>query len=229
MTKPLRIDCASEAELPSSFRIRELATDEYHVVLLLDTNALKRRCLIDLALELPDFTVFDSGCHQGKEAITIVKVISSNEILKHAAEFVAAARLFRETASSLAQSLSSRLGINLKDLILAPKAKGRLDREWSFAFHGLECFFRNRKTGQELEVRLEFGDEFGVLDPLFFARFIRSTSAYFTIGHLLNDDFHDTRRVFKVLTEAGYFRGVTFGAAYGTIVNNSFTLLDVSG
>jgi hypothetical protein len=218
MTEPLRIDCPSRAELLSLSRIRELATDEHHVVVLLDANARKPEILINLAKALPDFAVFDSGCHRGKEAITIKKVISSKEILSNAPEFVATARLFRVTATYLAQTLSNCLGVKPADLIHAPKTKGRLNREWSYGFHGLECYFKNRKTGQELNVRLDFCDEFGVLDPSFFAQFIKTTPAFFNTARHLKDDFHDTSRVFELLTETGNLRIVTFASAAGVLV-----------
>jgi hypothetical protein len=210
--------------------LRELVTDEHHVVLhfpaRLDIVA-KASLVLRLASALPEFTVFDSGGSHDTEWITVKKVIAAENVRANEAEFVAALRLFRQTASTLATRLARHLGVPTDHLLnvglandrtgwadwfrglLGRRVRGnRLDREWTYSFHGRECRFENRAMGQIVEVRLGFGTEFGVLDPYFFALFVKSTPALTHLARLLRDDFHDAARVLELLHRAGYLRVV---------------------
>jgi hypothetical protein len=212
MSQPLRIDCPSASDLPPADRLRELATDDHHVVLRFPAEELaapqggRKRALVEqLASVLPEFSVFDSGGSSGTECITIKKVIRREDVLTNTAEFVAALRLFRRTASALAVRLAQRLGVAPDRLLDLDRQRdraeglGRLDGGWAYHFHGLECCFENRESGQAVEVRLGFGDEFGVLDPYFFGRFVKSTPGLAPLARLIQDDFHDAARVLDVL------------------------------
>jgi hypothetical protein len=58
--------------------------------------------------------------------------------------------------------------------------------EWVSRPHGLECRFENKVRGQEVEVSLTFGAEFGVLDPFFFARLVKTPPGLEHLGVLRN-------------------------------------------
>jgi hypothetical protein len=64
------------------------------------------------------------------------------------------------------------------------------------------------RTGQVVDVRLGFGDEFGVLDPYFLAHFLRTTPAHREAADLLADDYHNPSRVLEVLQARGDLREV---------------------
>jgi hypothetical protein len=240
MSEPLWVDCSSAEDIPSIEVLRELVTDEHHVVLRFPIKlqpVVKVSLVGRLASALPEFTVFDSGGSHGTDRITVKKVIAAEDVRVYEEEFVAALRLFRQTASMLAIRLAGRLGVStdrLSDLglgidqmgwadwlrgLLGRQLRGNcLDREWSYCFHGRACRFENRARGQVVEVRLGFGTEFGVLDPYFFALFVKTTLELTHLARLLRDDFHDAERVFELLHRAGHLRVVEQGCQRGMAV-----------
>jgi hypothetical protein len=246
MTEPLWLDCPSATDCPTADRLEELATDERHVVLRFPADAfspprrLTKAALIGrLASALPECSVFDSGQSSGVERITVMKVIRPEVVRANEAEFVRALRLFRRTASELANRLAQRLGVapdrlaecrqgraqegwfgRVRGLLGLTLPSNRLDREWSYDFHGLECRFENRKTGQVVEVRLEFGTEFGVLDPYFFALFLKSTPELSHLARLIRHDYHDSARVLNVLRDSGHLRLVEGPYRGGLVVRD---------
>lgn len=132
--------------------------------------------------------------------------------LRNADAIVAAARLFRATATERMTALAAHMGVGLdafstfssrEQLPGAPQPQGRLPDGWTYWFHGFECRFRYPPTGQVVEVCLGFPGEFGVLDPWFFAQFVESTPELEAVWDLFDDDFHDPRRAIETLYEAG--------------------------
>ena len=137
-----------------------------------------------------------------------------------------------------ANTASAAHGIAAADLLARRhevESRGGRVGEWEFGFHGFECCFTHRRTGQVVDVRLGFGDEFGVLDPFFLARFIRTMAAHREAASLLADDFHDPSRMMDVLLARGHLRviemansmlsgmvmrGVVFVAEYGEAVSH---------
>jgi hypothetical protein len=131
---------------------------------------------------LPNYTVFDSG-----GGVTIKKVIAEVDVVAGADAIVAAAALFRLTAADLMGRLSKKLSIpleafyGLKHRPLLSRGwfrdgwRGRLDSHWRYGFHGRQCGFRQGTTGQDVEVEMGFREEFGVLAPFFFAKFLATT------------------------------------------------------
>jgi hypothetical protein len=67
-----------------------------------------------------------------------------------------------------------------------------------------------------VEVRLGFREEFGGLDPYFFALFVQTTPGVERLADLMRDDYHGPSRVFEVLARDGHLRVVTgeWGAAW---------------
>jgi hypothetical protein len=97
-------------------------TDDQHVVLKFsltaegkDVTVDKRLVIQQLALQLPDFTVFDSGGKSGESTwVTIKKVIAEQDVLSNAEEIVAAMRQFRATARDLMSRLAQQLKVPLE-------------------------------------------------------------------------------------------------------------------
>lgn len=197
----------------------------------------KRRLIAALTSGLPDHTVFDSGgSHDGPmllnyaerlrhagqtvtgtSRISVMKVIPRAVVLENAEAIVEAARQFRSVATDLMTRLSRRLGVEPVQFAADPMfwhrfgQSGNLNEEWGYFFHGFECGFGHRRTGQDLDVRLGFmgetgTSEFGVLDPYFFAHFVRSTPGLEPVADLFTDDYHDPNRTLDVLLEAGRLR-----------------------
>ena len=112
-------------------------------------------------------------------------------------------------AGPLCRRLAEAHGIRPEELLASRgEVKGRRLGGWGHYFHGLECRFTNARTGQVVDVPLCFGGEFGVLDPYFLARFVRTTPAHREAARLLADDFHDPRRVLGALEGRGHLRVV---------------------
>jgi hypothetical protein len=205
-----------------------------------------------LAGELREFTVFNSGApieHPAPfESITLLWVIPEAVVLAHAEEFVAAMRLFRRTATDLATRLAARLGVAPAGLLEGrPRLHGpgafglfgrvsrwlgwepsdnRLDREWVYYFHGGECCFVNRLTGQKVEVPLRFGDEFGAVDPWFFAIFVRTTPGLAGLRSLFRDGYHDMGRICQVLLTHKRLRVVRGPTRPGWPARAGFVVVD---
>ena len=123
--------------------------------------------------------------------------------------FLAAIRDFAETARACCHELAVTHEIAARDLQAQRheiESHGGRVGEWKFCFHGFECCFTHRRTGQIVDVRLGFGEEFGVLDPYFLARFIRTSPAHHEVAALLADDYHDPSRMLAVLHARDYLQ-----------------------
>ncbi|MES2462564.1 MAG: hypothetical protein V4671_18430 [Armatimonadota bacterium] len=163
----------------------------------------------------------------GTTWITIKLVISESEVLANAEQIISAARLFRQTAHELMNHLARKLGVPLEafadplfrmtDVPGAPQPEGELENGWTFWFHGFECAFENRQTGQEVEVRLGFLHEFGALDPYFFARFVSTTPELQQVQQLFEDTYHDPARAFDVLEKHGYLKRIKGKDEFGLL------------
>ncbi|MBI1248243.1 hypothetical protein GC197_10455 [bacterium] len=116
-----------------------------------------------------------------------------------------AALVFRETATALCEAMAAKLQLPPSELVYQQQVDvGKLSEEWKFRFHGLECEFENTKTNQVLDVEVGFGNEFGVLDPYFFEKFLRSTARFDSLSKLFPNSFFDCCRALEVLEETGY-------------------------
>lgn len=221
MTTPIRRVCRGVADLPPAPEIRRLVDDGHHLVLRVDPPpddaGFDERLVIDrLAPQLPDYTVFDSG-----GGVTVKKVIAEADVLAGADAIVAAAVRFRRTAAGLMGRLSKTLDIPLGAFyrleyrpllrrgLFRDGWRGRLDPRWGYAFHGRQCGFHDRATGQVVEVEMGFREEFGVLDPSFFARFAASTPGLEAVAALFRDGYHDPLRALLVLERQGRLRRIT--------------------
>jgi hypothetical protein len=221
MTTPIRRVCRNAADLPPPPAIRRVVDDDHHLVLRIDPppggSDFDERLVIDrLAPQLPECTVFDSG-----GAVTIKKVIAEEDVLAGADAIVAAALRFRRTAAGLMDRLSRKLNIPLSAFYgleyrallrrgwFRDRWGGRMDSHWRYGFHGRQCGFSNGATGQDVEVETGFGGEFGVLDPSFFGRFVRTTPGLEGVAALVRDNFHDPLRALVILERQGRLTRIT--------------------
>jgi hypothetical protein len=154
-----------------------------------------------------------------------VNLIAEDDILAHADAILAAAVQFRCTSEDLMMRLSKKIDIpretfyslDYKPLLrrgwFSNKWKGWLDSRWRYVFHGYECGFINQTTGQDVDVVLGFPREFGVLDPYFFFRFVKTTPGLESVAALFTHGFHDPLRTFEILEQQGYLTRITDGQA----------------
>ena len=160
--------------------------------------------------------MFNSG-----GAVTIKKVIAEVDVLAAADAIVSAAAVFQLTATGLMGRLSKKLripvqafyGLEYRPLLdrgwFGSRWNGRLDLHWRYRFHGRQCGFRQGPRGQEVQVEMGFRDEFGELDPFFFAKFVASTPGQRGVAALFKDNFHDPRRALMILERVGRLKRIT--------------------
>ena len=68
-----------------------------------------------------------------------------------------------------------------------------------------------------------FGGEFGVLDPYFFALFLKSTRGLEHLARLVRHEFHDAARVLDLLAVAGHLEMVEGPSGRGWVVREKET------
>ncbi|HZT41423.1 MAG TPA: hypothetical protein VFA07_04510 [Chthonomonadaceae bacterium] len=221
MSRPLRITCLNSRDIPSVDRIQALVTEEQHLVLEfpppLPIHFDQSEIVRALALDLPDLHAFMSGsATHGPTRITIKKRIAEPVVLEKAEALTEAASRFRRTAWDLMGRLAAQLDSPLEafssDASYWHRAgyaqTGEIDGGWKYFFHGYECGFGSRVTGQVIEVRMGFEGEFGVLDPWFFYQFLESTRGLETLARLLRDGYDHTKEALEILTRHGYLQPI---------------------
>jgi hypothetical protein len=225
MTAPLWIDCPTACDLPPADQLLAWATDDRSVVLRFPADAFagrghtKASVVSRLAAALPGCRVIDVGGSPGLEHITVLRgvPIPTEVVAANAAGFLAAMQLFRRTATSLARRLAEQAGVAPDEVlgaVLAGHREADLGGGWQGGHHGLGYGFENRVTGQVVDVRLNFGAEFGVLDPYYFALFLKTTPGLESLGRLLRDCYHDGVRVLDYFIASGQL--VEVAGQFGT-------------
>ncbi len=227
---PLRIACPDFDAVPPAAELAGLAVVGRHVVLQFpDGMAEQKRGLIEeLAPQLPGHRVFDSGPGPGgTDCVTVYRVIDEAVVVAHLPLFLAAIADFTATARDLCRRLAAAHEIAPAELFArrqeADPWGGRVG-EWGHTFHGLGCRFVNARTVQVVDVRFGFGAEFGVLDPYFLARFIRTSTSHAQAAGLLADDYHDPGRMLEVLHARGHLRKVENNAGPGGFMRRGLVM-----
>lgn len=216
MSEPLRITCNNVAEIPPVNELRHLATTDQHVVLQfpleMEGVEFDKRPIIDALIpQLLDYSVFDSGQRDDQTLITIKKVIDEATILRNASAFKEAIDRFLSLADHLLAKLAQRHEISVEDLenfIFSKEfatSTGMLDDVWSYFFHGRECRFRNKVTGQVIDITLQqMEDPYMRVDPYFFGEYVQTSSSEMEVASFINDSFHDSLRILDVLSTNNY-------------------------
>jgi len=200
----------------------------------------KERLIARLVPLLPGHIVFDSGVMldeaerrrpdrhtagvvlRGLSRFTIRRLVSEAEVEAHRDALLAAIHQYRTLANDLMPRLAERLGAPAASFAADPLfwrrfgQAGRLDGEWGYFFHGVDCSFTNQRTGQNVEARQGFGGAagvesevaFGVIDPGFLLRFLATTEEFAPLASLLRDSYHNATRVLEVLETSGDLRRV---------------------
>ncbi len=208
--------CAAADALPSPQQLQDAVATQLHGVLLFSRwlNAdEKARCVEAVRAVLPGCLVNAGKPDLGFDPVYFERVLSQKEVLANADELLESARDFRVLATQLCQQLATLIGISARELAAhgqyqLPRnrieQRGWLNDEWSYGFHGFQCGFRHRHSGQDVDVEFGFGDEFGVLDAAFWLRFLRTTPRYCELASWLALSYGDAKRMMDVLQGAGY-------------------------
>lgn len=218
------ISVSSASQIPSRDEILNLP---YGLELILlferDFRLQRERTGNTLKAILPDFLI---SIHTTKPRISIIKLISYDDIETHKLFFEQCAKDYRNLARKLIFQLSEQVKIKLDedyplsmfDIIPQDGSMG----QWEYNLHGLHCQFTHMQTGQTIEVNLAFGPELGDLDPYFFTSFIKSTQAYQTLPVGIYNNYHDGYRINEKMLALGKFEKITSNHSnhYGIVVTD---------
>jgi hypothetical protein len=164
-----------------------------------------------LQQHLAGFTV---GIHLNEPEITISKLITDQEVADNQLFFEQCAKDYRALAITLMGALSKKLGIELDPdfpgRTLNPLKRDRTRGqgtigEWRYYLHGFDCGFKNQKTKQCIEASLIYGAEYGVLDPYFFSKYIKSSPQYYPLPVAIYEDYEDGQQIITKMLALGKF------------------------
>jgi len=206
MSEPTRRRYRSPHDVSSTSELLECVSRTQHLVLEFPTDCDRDSLdpfVVRIAIELPEnYTVFHAGSFKDKVCVTIKQVVDRKAVLEMADELVFAARHFHKTATMLATDLAMHNDVPLDRLWEESHRLEDHSSNWDLFVHGKHCCFTNLSSGQKVEVDMWFGTEFGVLDPLFFFNYMKTTSSL-KLPVELKDAYHDTNRALAILGEVG--------------------------
>jgi hypothetical protein len=157
---------------------------------------------------------FQVGIHMNEPELNISKIITDNEVEDNQLFFEKCAKDYRNLAIRLMADLRRKLDIEFDKYFpgrtLNPlkrdRAKGQgVIGEWRYYLHGFDCGFENIKTEQCIEASIVHGEEFGVLDPYFFSRYIKSSKQYYPLPVEIYEDYSDGKKIIDKMLELGQF------------------------
>jgi hypothetical protein len=144
--------------------------------------------------------------------IWIYPSIETDKILEKKEEIYQAASSFRKDGIRLMKILGEEYNINpfegrelfdLKRKSRDNKQRGKVNEQWNFWFHGAECQFENRVTGQIVELVITNGSEFGVLDSYFFLKYLKTTPEFKELANFFSDDSKAVTKALNLLEDLG--------------------------
>lgn len=218
MSEKIRMTCQNLTEIPSVDEIQMRVTKETGLVLQFPFPSTDRqyaelqRIFGDMSEELPNHSIFHSGGTQETTNITLLKVVDEEIILEHNELFLKAIEAYSTMMNELVTRLAEQLNFPPDQIterwieqVEDSQLHGQVGDDWMYYFHGYECCFKNRNTGQIIDVTLrDYGKPLFIPDPYFFAKFIERTPLEDEISPLLGLDFHDMQQALHVLVKYGY-------------------------
>jgi len=204
----------SVEQIPTLEIIREIPRPKT-LKLIFDLSIQNQREKIGESLK-NELCGFQVSIHTTEPEINIAKLITDGEIENNQVFFEKCAQDYRKLANELIYKVANILEVTINSkfplLTFNPfkmnkKSTGQIDN-WRYYFHGFHCGFENIETGQEIEVPLIFGLEFGDLDPYFFTRFIKSTPKYQPLPIDIYEDYSDGVRINEKMLLLGKFETI---------------------
>ena len=212
MSEPIRKYYASPFFLPPVEKLTGLVERERHLVLSFPSwmpRSRKENLVDKLKNKMPEnYSVFDAGGRKYWSYITIKQVISEPDIGSIIPEITLAAKEFRKQSDWLARKIAELNCVPITELWDRSDDIEVFPRGWKCYHHGQHFCCENLDSGQVVEVPIWYGEEFGILDPYFFAQFIDTTeSLNMPLG--ITDWYHDMSRVMDVMLEMGLLKQIT--------------------
>ncbi len=219
--------CRDARELPEA-EVLQRAVEEHPRSVLCFSKWMsapeKTGCIARVEAALPTCRVGTRKPEWGFDFVWFERVLPREEILAHAPELIASAREFGAIAGELARELAAQLGLSPAQLAAhgqyqerEPRLeqRGNLNNEWRYCFHGFQCGFIHRHTGQDVDVEFGFGEEFGALDPMFWHRFLQTTPRYQRLARWMMLGYTDAKQMFDVMVEAGHLVAIEGEISHG--------------
>lgn len=141
------------------------------------------------------------------KTVTVMEVISKEEVAALQPVFLDAARRFRTDAGSLAHRLAEINNISVSELSTHGANITAFPEGWKVYRHGIHYAFTHEMTKQHLEVCFVFGTEFGVLDPYFFYQYMATTQGIGAPKQIVKP-YHDTSRAMQLLEANGSLKRI---------------------
>lgn len=155
--------------------------------------------------ELPEhYTAFDAGSTSLFHRLTVMQLISEDEVLAVADALTAAARQFAADASRLARIVAETNGIEPEQLAEQAFVLDESPPGWELFPHGRHLRCTDSENGQEIEIFLADGG-FGMLDAEFFCRYLETTPGL-SLPESFTDPYADMQRAFDILEKRAVFK-----------------------
>jgi hypothetical protein len=207
------IEVSDINDFPSVEEIQKLPRGIYLKINLIgSTQKYQQERGEQLRKALPDFTV---GIHMNGYEINVKKLITEEETTEYQDFFERCAKEYGLLGGKLINEFIVKKGIQYHDGFPLKELNGYIGNknhkprgqmgEWDYYFHGFHCSFTNRRTKQEIEVPLTYGEEFGELDPYFFSIFIKTTPEFQPLPIHIYDDYGDGKRILETMYKLGKF------------------------
>ena len=173
--------------------------------------------------ELPKYHVFNV---RWMPEIWIYPSIETIEILNRKEEIYQAANSFRKDGIKLMKILGEEYQINpfegrelfdLKRKSRDNRQRGKVNNQWNFWFHGAECQFENKVTGQIVELVITNGPEFGALDSYFFLNYLKTTPEFVELANFFSDDSKAVTKALNLLEDIGKLQRINNTSQRGII------------
>lgn len=220
------ITIRSVAELPTIDFIKKIPRKKWIRLLFHDAVAhLKTDFGNALAAQLPHALVY---IHDVAPMINLEQLIPDEEIVANQDFFEQCGRDYNELAHALIDKLAVMLQVDIHSTdphrVFIPfystdKKQGKLEA-WNYYFHGYHCGFKHTLSGQEIEVSIVNGQEFGAFDPYFFIRFILSTKLYRPLPFRFYNEYEDGKRVLQKMVALGKFEQLNLNAREAILVRD---------
>ncbi|WP_188112325.1 hypothetical protein [Aquimarina sp. RZ0] len=214
LTEKIQI-CNSLKEIPDFKTIKSLPRGiEWKIVFADKIKSKREKIGNQWKFEHPEFEV---GIHTVVPEINITKLITDKEIEENQDFFEKCAKDYRDLAIKLINEFADKHSIVIDSEYpmntlchtnkFGYEPIGKMNG-WKYAFHGIHCGLTNIKTGQRIEIPLNYGLEFGQLDPYFFTNFIKSSNEYQPLPIGIYCDYADGKRIMEKMVELGKFEYV---------------------
>jgi hypothetical protein len=212
----IKIYCETESDLPSIDRINELEQNKSMKVVFGDElNHYRESVGNKWKKELTDFVV---GVHMKLPEINIWKLISDQDIVDHYEFFEQCAKDYGKLGKKLITQLAGLLKVEInpddpdefRNHLFTSKhtTEDFIMGDWRYFPHGYHCQFTHIDTGQQIEVPIHYGTNYGALDPYFFSLFIKSSPAYKPLPTEIYMDFHDGFKILEIMGKMGKFEKI---------------------